>query len=285
MTSPGSSEHIYHSFRVFLTGCPIINNFYGHFAKAHRFYSGGCQNVSVEYAWLLASIFHDIGRPKEGAKALIEEALKDDDISVDITGKDSRWQKESYRDALRILGSFAASIGSKKRITWNGGALRDLDGKQLEIDWIRMYDQLSSHAIISALDFLEAICEKAKAANERMNRPFVLAHSVPAALAILLHDWRIQSDAKRWRLFPISVKKLPLAALLLYLDTWDDFKRKGANSIIFVKEYELDKNKAHVAIEWGDRLLFENEKKKYTSFEKSLHEEVFQMKIRARMTD
>ena len=36
LASPGSSEHVFHSFRVFLAGCPIINQFYDVFRSAHK---------------------------------------------------------------------------------------------------------------------------------------------------------------------------------------------------------------------------------------------------------
>lgn len=285
LASPASSEHIFHSFRVFLAGCPIIHANYDHFVKAHNLYSVSCREVRVEYAWLLTSIFHDIGYSKEKAVALIKDELQDDDIDIQISGKDSRWSKPGYRDALRILSSLAAFLGSNIQSTWAGGGIHDQEGETLEADWIRIYDQLSSHAVISALDFLKEICDKAKAADYRKHLPFVLAHSVPAALAILLHDWRIQEDAKRWKLFPVSVEKFPIAALLIYLDTWDDYKRKEPYADIFIKEYKIDEKGAEVYIEWGDSIQFENEKKKYASFKKSLREKTFEMEISARMAE
>jgi len=283
LTSPTSSEHIYHSIRVFLAGCPIINFFYDDFDRAHGFYSGVCKEVYVEYSWLLTSIFHDVGRPKEGIKSLVYDELQDDDISIEITGKSGRWQKEGYRDALRILSSLATYIGCKAKSVWDGGTIADQEGRMLEEEWIRIYDQFESHAVISAIDFLSKVYDNARAADEREYRPFVLAHSVPAALAILLHDWRIQNNAVKWKLFPIDVKRLPLAGLLVYLDTWDDFKRKDTTPNIFIKEYKINKKGVHVFIEWGDSTLFENEIKKYEAFKKSLSGGPFQMKITATM--
>ena len=45
LASPASSEHIFHSFRVFLAGCPIINANYDHFVKAHKMYSVSCKRT------------------------------------------------------------------------------------------------------------------------------------------------------------------------------------------------------------------------------------------------
>jgi hypothetical protein len=285
--APGSSEHVLHAFRVFLAGCPILNHFYDDFARAHRNYSDGCHAVRIEYAWLLTSIFHDIGRVKEGARtyagAILREELHDDDVSVHIAGNPARWEKPGYRDALRLLGSLAAYMGDADSGKWDGGGIGDEDGKKLEIEWIRIYDEFKWHGVIGGIDFLRAVCDNARAADERKARPFVLAHAVPAALAIFLHDWRVHVDGRRWNLIPLSTKRFPLASLLHYVDTWDDYKRKGEEAFISIKDYTISGRKSQVLVEWGDEKLFHNEKIKYDSFQHVLRDEVFLMAIEARM--
>jgi hypothetical protein len=285
--APGSSDHVIHAFRVFLAGCPVVNQFYSDFTRAHRYYMAGCQQVRVEYAWLLSSIFHDIGRPKEGmevyAKAVVQDELQDDDLLVHIEGNPNRWVKPGYKDALRVLGSLAAYLGDNRRDKWDGGGFRDEDGEKLEEEWIRTYDELKWHGVIGAIDYLRLICDNAKAADERRSRPFVLAHAVPAALAILLHDWRVHNDARKWGLFPIRTQRLPLAALLHYVDTWDDYKRKGDNSAVSILDYQIKKRESRVKVEWADEKLFRNESIKYDSFSKALREQVFRMAIDAQM--
>jgi len=66
LSDPNFSDHVLHSFRVFLSGCPIINEFYDYFHVAYtRCCIGPVEKLCVEYSWLLAAIFHDIGKPKE----------------------------------------------------------------------------------------------------------------------------------------------------------------------------------------------------------------------------
>jgi len=75
---PGATEQVLHSFRLFLAGCAIIDSLYDQFCAAHKRYQVGAgATASVEYAWLLASVFHDIGRRKEGAAKLIEREIDD----------------------------------------------------------------------------------------------------------------------------------------------------------------------------------------------------------------
>jgi hypothetical protein len=41
LASPGATDHVLHSFRVFLAGCAIIDSFYNHFREAHERYQVG----------------------------------------------------------------------------------------------------------------------------------------------------------------------------------------------------------------------------------------------------
>ena len=78
----------------------------------------------------------------------------------------------------------------------------------------------------------------------------MVAHAVPAALAIFLHDWHIWPEVKEWQLYPIDMAALPLAAILVYLDTWDDYKRKGGDPMIHIDKYEVTQAGATVSVQW-----------------------------------
>ena len=286
LTSPEATEHVFYSFRVFLAGCPIIDQFYQVFRMAHERFQIGRAAPSVEYAWLLSAVFHDVGRPKEGATRLMDEELGDPDIEVVIRGKDTRWLRDEYRRARDALGSLAAFVAAGAHENgWDAGAIADQDAREMTIAWTRLYDSLESHAIIGSLDFLAHVFQSAAAVNERTNRPFVLSHAVPAALAILLHDWRIWKNARSWKIFPINVAATPLAALLIYLDTWDDYKRKGPNSLIYVRDYVVDDSGARVTVEWADSAALEKEKIKYEAFKTALLPGPFSLTIDAHMAE
>lgn len=281
LTSPRASEHVFHSFRVFLAGCAVIDQFYDHFLMAHRrFCIGPEREMCVEYAWLLASLFHDVGRSKEGAIEMVRAQLGDEDLEVRIEGKPTRWERAPYRAALRALGSLAAFVASgKKAESWDGGTVDDEEGVRLGNEWIAIYDKVNTHGIIGALDVLGDIFEKATAANMRRHRPFVVTHAVPASLAILLHDWRIWDSAKRWKLFPVSGSSNPLAALLIYADTWDDHRRRPGASPIRVAEYTVGKEGVGICVEWAKSEDYERELVKYKAFGKALCDLPFKMSI------
>jgi hypothetical protein len=279
---PAATEHVLHSFRVFLAGCAVINRFYESFVDAHkRFCVGSKRKLSIEYCWLLTAIFHDIGRPYEGAHRMVEAELEDEDIDVLIVGKETRWLREKYKDARRILTSLGMFVASNPAATdeWDGGAVPGEHDSALAAQWTNLYDQMRSHAVISAFNMLASIVDQARAANQRRNRPFVVTHATPAALAILLHDWRVWDDARKWSLFPVDSGILPLAALLIFIDTWDDFKRKGPMSPISVESFTVGDTGARVEVKWLKAEEYEREKVKYTAFKKALKNRKFGMSI------
>lgn len=264
-----TSDHVFHSFRVFLAGCPIVDRFYDQI-QSNQCGVAICsdQDLRVEYSWLLASLFHDIGRVREGVRELVVQVEGDE--FTEIVGSSARWSHPDYQLARRMLGSLGAYVAGGETAGWDGGALDDERGVELTGAWIELYNTYSRHGVISAFDLLVDALKTMTAAGERKYRAFTVSHVVPAALAILLHDWRIWEQAKNWGLFPVDVKNNPLAALLIYLDTWDDFKRRGGSPPIIIADYVIDDSGAAVTVKWPSDDALEKEKRKYHSFSKAL---------------
>lgn len=279
---PTVAEHILHSFRVFLAGCIVINRFYKTFLSAHKHYCvGSRRKMSIEYCWLLTAIFHNVGRPQAGGGRMLEAELEDEDIAVSVVGRQTRWVREEYSEARRILASLGVFIASGPAgdHEWHAGLLPDDQELALAAEWTTLYDQMSSHGVISAFNMLASIVEQARAVNERKNRPFVVTHATPAALAILLHDWRIWDGARKWRLFPVDCGIFPIGALLIFMDTWDDFKRKGLMSPITVESFTVSDAGVGVSVKWLNVEEYEKEKIKYIAFKKALKNRKFAMSI------
>lgn len=146
-----ATDHVLHSFRIFLAGCCIVDEYYDHYVNAHRRFSIFKQ-PQPEYTWLLTSVFHDIGRPKEltekMVEKMIEEELDDEDITVKIEMKKDKWNRDKYKNARSLLASLGAFVSSncKPTDTWDVGAFPDKKDKTLIADWTRIYDGLQSHA-------------------------------------------------------------------------------------------------------------------------------------------
>ena len=279
---PEAREHVLHSFRVFLAGCAVINRFYDRFLISHRRFCVGSQKkMSIEYCWLLTAIFHDVGRPLERGRHMLEAELEDEDIDISVVGKQTRWVKDHYSHARRILTSLALYVASNPDddTEWDGGAVPGKRDNEFAVEWTNIYDQMTSHAVISAFNMLASIVEQASAVEELKNRPFIVTHATPAALAILLHDWRVWEHAKKWKLFPVDCGVNPLAALLIFVDTWDDFKRQGIVSPISVEGFSVRDTGVGVTVRWLKAEDYEKNKIKYTAFKRALKNHRFKMDI------
>jgi hypothetical protein len=239
------------------------------------------RKLRVEYAWLLTSIFHDIGRPKEGMLGFVSEQLDDEDIEVSIRGKKTRWARKYNITARRVLGSLGAFIiNETSDEEWDGGIIDDEDASVLTTEWIRMYDEMKSHAVIGAFDFLGDLFKKAEAAGMRKHRPFIVTHAAPAALSILLHHWKIWPEMRKMKLIPVNVPMLPIAALLIYIDTWDNYKRKSGAPLTYIKEYSVDSKGACVKVEWGDKDLMKKDEVGYIQYKKALKNLLFALDVK-----
>ncbi len=260
LSGPNFSDHVFHSFRVFLSGCPVVNEFYDCFNAAYtRCCIGPVEKLCVEYSWLLIAIFHDIGkhREKKVTKKYVDEIFGQDDfldISFDIKVDNRIWASEQYIAAKRILGSLGAYVAQGyNENNWDGGSLDGEESNNILTVWINIYDNLECHAIISGFDFFADIAEKCKAASFRNERAFVLTHAAPAALAIMLHDWKKWDELRKLNLLPVDGRVLPMAALLIYIDTWDNYKRKDdADPLTYIRSYIVNTEGAYVQVEWGD---------------------------------
>jgi hypothetical protein len=281
LSDPDSSEHVFHSFRVFLAGCPVINEFYDRFKNSQiPLCKMDRKKLKIEYVWMLTSIFHDIGRRKEAMPQLVSAQIGDEDIEVSIQSKDSRWTKGHNIIAKRVLGSLGAFIANaKKGEEWDGGTIDDEDSEIFTSEWIRNYTKMKSHGVISAFDFLGDLFEKAMASDERKHRPFIITHAVPAAMSMLLHDWKIWPEMTQLKLIPVNMPILPMAALLIYIDTWDNYKRKGNDPLTYIKEYSIDSTGACVNVEWGNMDLMKKDEVGYIAYKKALKNLLFALDI------
>jgi len=98
------NDHVFHSTRVFLIGCIIIDKYYKQYAAFYRDILGA--RVKVEYIWLLASISHDIGRIKQKMFSLYmhDNHSENPAIKEGIRIEQNKyWQDDEYKIALGNL--------------------------------------------------------------------------------------------------------------------------------------------------------------------------------------
>jgi len=267
------NDHVFHSARVFLIGCIIIDRFYDKFSNYYKEILG-TSRISVEYVWLLSSLFHDIGRIKQNLYRIYLNDPKKDNPELKEKIEDElrkKWQEEEYKNSLANLIELIKQSSRKKRDRdkpFVGFALGgDIDENIASI-FREHYNKLKSHGVIGCFDLSSDLYRKAKASNYK-KRTFFLYHIFPAVLAIVFHDWKIWKELRDVKVFPIDIRNFPLASLLIYIDTWDDYKR-GTDQKITIDNIAFQKDEVTVYLTWHNTDEYLDEKLKYDSFERNV---------------
>jgi hypothetical protein len=266
------SDHVFHSVRVFLIGCIILDKFYD---KFHRYYCDilNASNINVEYIWLLSSLFHDIGRIYQDTWRLYlaDQDEDDEDFKESVSDQmNKRWQKKEY---IIALGNLAALIlqsqdpPKKRDNPFTGYALGGRIDENIGDVLVNHYNRLH-HGAVSCFELATSMLEKLAASNTR-GKTFPLYHMFPAVLAIAFHDWKIWDDLRNIKVMPIKMRDFPLAALLIYIDTWDDYKRTDARTIV-VDDLKFSDKGVDVHVTWLDNAEYAAQKIKYESFVKNV---------------
>lgn len=266
-------DHVFHSVRVFLIGCIIIDRFYD---KLLDYYKEilGTDKVDIEYIWLLTSLFHDIGRVKQDLyRIYLHDPSKDNLTLKEGLSEELRknWQDETYKNSLGNVVELikqSCKRNSKRDKPFVGYALGgDIDDKIAGL-LRESYNNLKSHGVISCFDLSSDLLGKMKAAKFN-SKTFLLYHIFPAVLSIAFHDWKIWKDLAELKIFPINIKNFPMASLLIFIDTWDDYKRDGEEKIS-IDKLAMDNNQVTVYLTWHKNKDYLDEKLKYDSFERNV---------------
>lgn len=266
-------DHVFHSARVFLVGCSIIDRFYDKFVSYyHKILAE--TNVNIEYMWLLAALFHDIGRIKQDTwKIYLVDPKEDGEgLKAQICEQMCKqWKKPEYKNALFNLVELinqSEANEEKRNIPWTGYALGGPVDEDLQNIFVESYNTMGSHGVISCFEFTSDILEKLAALRSE-NKTFPLYHVFPAMLAVAFHDYNIWSALRQKRIFPISMRDYPLAALLIYIDTWDDYKRTKEREVS-IDEILFKDNEVTVQVTWANKKAYVNDKIKYDSFRENV---------------
>jgi hypothetical protein len=266
-------DHVFHSIRVFLVGCIIIDKFYKKFLSYYKDILGTTK-INVEYIWLLTSLFHDIGRIKQHIyRIYLSDPNKDNpQLREQLEAELSKdWQKEEYKNSLgNIVELIKQSCQNNKNRDkpFVGFALGGEIDEKIASILREHYNKLKSHGVVGCFELSSDFLRKAKASKFR-SKAFFLYHVFPAILAIAFHDWRIWKELAEVKIFPIDIQNFPLAALLIYIDTWDDYKR-DTDQKITIDDIVFQNNKVTVFITWYKTKEYLDEKLKYDSFERNV---------------
>lgn len=215
-------DHYYHSFQIFLLGIIIIDSFYEQFNN----YIYECfperKQYSIEFTWLLTSIFHDIGYAMQHLNTLIKTITDSDELEIDIVDiwKDARYKK----NAAQYISLFKYLLKSEISEDWRG----DIFGKTEE----EMFDIITDtckngHGLHSSFRFLVEAYDVISRIDDDVVKNFLVKHVYIASISISLHDWRYRNKIKEKIVEKLDMKRFPFAILLMYLDSLHEDRRNN----------------------------------------------------------
>jgi len=275
MQMPSSSEHVVHSFRLYVTGCVIIEHFWDFLCGS---WVGGFSlpPEAMEDVWFLMSMFHDRGyiRDPERHRALEETVRMLGGELRPEPGLVSRLQSSEYQTGARAVAGFLEQVAQGFAGAPAHGAILGKKGEELARLLLGLYEQGTSHAITSSVDLAGETLQRVRAAvnhGAELNPQLLAARVFPAAAGIALHDWRVREQFADLGLFPFPAQRFPLAALLIYVDSWDHYRRKPDEPTpMTVVGLELSDDSCVAHVEWYDAREFAEKRVEYDSLRESL---------------
>jgi hypothetical protein len=226
---PGYRDHMVHPFQVFLMGSIIIDKFYDKFQTAYKARLQNSEYGDMDFAWMLCSTFHDFCYPIQMYE-LVNQQLFKKFLQVEETYMLPRLQTErillqkgqlKFLDQLTSL--FCHFLNGQNNQTWTFDSECKIDDAFRSMLLKEITDN-KNHAPLSALTLLNMISgEKAAYARPDYIRKTFSTAIFPAGLAIALHDADVLRSLPHNQ--SLLFKTMPLAFLLVYCDTAQEFGR------------------------------------------------------------
>jgi len=291
---PHYRDHFIHQFQVFLSGIPIINKHYDAIVESYTTVFGDNSKINIDFSWLLAATFHDIGylvqQFDEWLNSFFKEFLEISEIPINLDfGK--LFLIRNFQEYVDKLTSLYMSIYSDKKEgewTYNGKHIVDNEFRKMFSSKL-ISDR--NHGLISALILLDRI-ENSKVVQGISNyKDGTFTSSImPSALSISLHDAEIFLNDK---IKQIEFSKDPLSFILIYCDTIQEWGRpissisSGSFEYApYLSDFSITDNKISATLTYNKiKEITESEGEKITTFDskKKEIERVFS-KLKSRKT-
>ena len=274
------SDHVVHSFRVYVTGCVILDHFWDFLQDAWQTYVG-LGEAALDDVWFLASVFHDCGyaRSPELRTAAIRVLGFGERDGSELDWPPSEFAERHYQHAAKLLGSLLAHVRRGNGGSWDLGALDGRTEEEMRLRLVQWYSRDPSdhatHGVIGALDLAADMLRRVWALTEgpkeaaRVEKAFLASHVFPASAAIAMHHWKLWPEFEESELLPLQARTHPLAGLLLYLDTWDDYRRSEPSDMQ-VTALDLGANTATVSVRWSTAELGREHAAAYKNYHRNV---------------
>lgn len=217
-------DHYFHSFHIFLLGLLILDHYQDDFNGYYKTIFPKYNAFSIEFLWLLTSIFHDIGYSISYLDNLKEKIYGVPTISTEKETANV-WNDPIYQINLKQLTSLLSfSISDiKHRNDWRPDIFGTQDDPLERLFRDSFFD---SHGVAGCFRFLVDIFAEARREKDEDKRIFLVNHIYPAALSVALHDGKFREKLSQAAgIKRIKLSRFPFAVLLIYLDNIQEDKR------------------------------------------------------------
>jgi hypothetical protein len=223
---PRYRDHFIHQFQVFLLGITIIDKHYDAIKKSYSRIFKNISGKNIDFGWLLAATFHDIGyliqQFDKWLNAFFKEFLNIQDLPIALDlGK--LFLIRNFQEYIDKLTSLYRTLYQNDSIKdWIYDGPHQFDNNFRKLLTTKLVED-RNHGIISSLILLDRIENSRYAGDiEEYKNTTFSSVVIPAGLSIALHDKAIfQSE----NLNVIDFQKDPLSFILIYSDTIQEWGR------------------------------------------------------------
>ena len=210
-------DHYFHSCQILLLGLVILARYRVEFTKYFRTVFPRYEDLSLEFAWLLTAIFHDVGYPVSRMDSFKHEVYGTTMVAPEREVANV-WADPAYVDNLRQLASLLryAIDPENHRRDWEPDAFPRNDS---ELEHAIRDSFHSSHGVAGAFILMNDIVAEARTEKNDEKRVFWAKHVYTAALAIALHDRGFRGALAACGVKRMKLSRFPFAVLLSYLDS------------------------------------------------------------------
>lgn len=225
----GVRDHFFHSFQVFLLGCQVIDQTYKHLRDALLEVLPGVDGCSIEFAWLLTALFHDVGyalqrrgEVKHRILGLSQPPYEEQEIMQE---NEAILDDFCYETAINQLASLYEHLcQSPIAEAWSGEPLWVADSP-FERACRRSFIE-GGHGAAGALRLaVEYVRLSKKDKLGPDQRRFAARHVYLSALSIAVHDLHFREALRAEKITSITTRRFPFGSLLTYIDALQDDRR------------------------------------------------------------
>lgn len=283
MEIPGYRDHMIHPFQVFLMGSIIIDKFYDHFLGAYKLKLKNANKSDLDFAWLMASTFHDFCYPIQMYE-FVNERLFKKFLQTEDTSMLPRLQTEKIllqKGQLKLLDQLISLCSHCMNDSENSGWIFDTKCKIDDNFRYMMVQEITArknHAPLSALTLLNMILSEEVSTKRGgyMEETFSTA-ICPAALAIALHDEKVLKNLPKET--NIVFESLPIALLLIYCDTAQDFGRSSQKDYCSLKDLDMGKDYIETSLVFFEKSAYKRKMKEVESIMNRLKSKTVAFKL------